>query len=125
MTQNIRLTGWRDPLHPGTHKDGGLHEFRLKLSETPLSPWKRSFSELSRDQSPMASLDQDTLILSCELGQIESSVERIKQRLRTTNETVTRQEHEVNERVARQARLSEDLERKIIHAVENIRFEDQ
>lgn len=124
MSQTITLKGWRDPEHPATHKDGGMHEFRLKLSELPLPPWKRAFTELSRDQTPHASIEQEVLILSCELTQIEGAVERIKQRLRSTNETLMRQEREVDERVARQARISEDLERKILAAVKDIRFDD-
>lgn len=124
MTQQLKLIGWRDPERPATHKDGTTHEFRMKLSEVPLSPWKREFTALSRDQRPIASVEQDVVILTCELPEIETAVERIKQRVRTANETIMRLERESDERVARQARVSEDQEQRVLAAVKNIRFED-
>lgn len=122
--QQLRLIGWRDPERPATHKDGMTHEFRMKLSEMPLSPWKREFTALSRDQRPSASVEQDVVILTCELPDVESAIERVKQRVQATNETLVRQERESDERVARQARISEDQEQRVLAAVKNIRFDD-
>lgn len=122
--QQLRLIGWRDPERPATHKDGMTHEFRIKLSEAPLSPWKREFTMLCRDQRPSASVEQDVVILTCELPEVESAIERIKQRVQATNETLIRLERESDERVARQARISEDQEQRVLAAVKNIRFDD-
>ena len=124
MSQQIRLAGWSDPEHPAMQKDGGLHEFRLKLSEVPEAPWKRLFVELSRSQQPMASIEQDQLVMSCELRDIHSAVAHIKKRLQNINEIIERREREVDERAARMAADGEQRRLLILEAVKDIRFDE-
>lgn len=124
MAQHISIKGWLDAGHPGTHRDADTHEFRLRLSEIPLSPWKRHFMDLSRDQRPSANIEQDVLTLNCDLAEIANAIERIKQRVRSVNETTVRQERESEERVARQTRVAEELELKVLAAVKDIRFDE-
>ncbi|MDR3417035.1 MAG: hypothetical protein P4L83_12690 [Nevskia sp.] len=116
--------GWVDPQRPAVQKDAGLHEFRMKLSEIPQTQWKKVFSELNRDQMPRTTIEQDVMVLSCELTEIEQALGRIKQRLAQVNETINRQERATDERVARQMVESEALRAKILAAVKNIRFDD-
>ncbi len=123
MAQLIKLAGWLDPEHPAIQKEAGL-QFRLKLSEIPLSPWKKGFSELSRNQKPTVTIEQDVMILNCEVVEIEAAVDRIKQWLRKANETISRDERAVEERVARQMLESETQRAQILAAVKNIRFDD-
>jgi septal ring factor EnvC (AmiA/AmiB activator) len=124
MSQQVRLAGWSDAERPAVQKEAGLHEFKFKLSESPAPPWKAVFAELSRSQQPMASIDQDQLVLSCELQEIENAVAQIKQRLQTVNETIDRREREIDERAARQQVDNEQRRARILTAVKNIRFDE-
>jgi hypothetical protein len=123
MAQSIRLLGWLDPELPARWKESGQYEFRIKLSEVPSSAWKKIFHDLSKNQAPVFAIEQDIVVLACELGEIEANTSRIKQRLESINQAVTRQEREVDERVARQMSAAEELRKKILAAVEGIRFD--
>lgn len=123
MAQSIRLLGWLDPELPARWKESGQYEFRIKLSEIPSSAWKKSFHDLSKNQSPVVVIEQDILVVACELNEIEASISRIKQRLDQINQTVSRLEREVDERVARQMSAAEEVRKKILAAVDSIRFD--
>ncbi|MDB5974933.1 MAG: hypothetical protein JWR07_1693 [Nevskia sp.] len=123
MAQSIRLLGWLDPELPARWKESGQYEFRIKLSEIPSSAWKKTFHDLSKNQGPAFAIEQDIVVLACELGEIEGNTSRIKQRLEAINQAVTRQEREVDERVARQMSAAEEVRKKILAAVEGIRFD--
>jgi len=124
MAQSIRLLGWLDPELPARWKESGHYEFRLKLSETPGSAWKKAFSEQDKNQSPAVTIEQDVLVLACELNEIEGATSRIKQRFGQTNQAVSRIEREADERVARQMSAAEELRKKILAAVANIHFDE-
>jgi len=124
MAQTIRLLGWLDPDLPARWKESGQYEFRLKLSETPSSSWKKTFLEQGKNHNPVVVIEQDTLVLACELNEIEGATSRIKQRFSQTNQAVSRIEREADERVARQMSAAEDLRKKILAAVESIRFDE-
>lgn len=123
MAQSIRLLGWLDPELPARWKESGQYEFRIKLSEIPSSAWKKTFHDLSKNQGPTFTIEQDIVVLACELSEIEANASRIKQRLELVNQTVVRQEREVDERVARQMSAAEEVRKKILAAVEGIRFD--
>ena len=123
MAQSIRLLGWLDPELPARWKESGQYEFRIKLSEVPSSAWKKTFHDLSKNQGPVFTIEQDIVVLACELSEIEANASRIKQRLELVNQTVVRQEREVDERVARQMSAAEEVRKKILAAVEGIRFD--
>ncbi|WP_029920508.1 hypothetical protein [Nevskia soli] len=123
MAQSIRLLGWLDPELPARWKESGQYEFRIKLSEIPSSAWKKTFHDLSKNQAPAFTIEQDIVVLACELSEIEANASRIKQRLELVNQTVVRQEREVDERVARQMSAAEEVRKKILAAVEGIRFD--
>ena len=124
MAQSIRLLGWLDPELPARWKESGQYEFRMKLSEVPSSSWKKSFSDQSKNQVPSVVIEQDILVVACELNEIETAASRIKQRLGQTNKAVSRIEHEADERVARQMSAAEELRKKILAAVQDIRFDE-
>jgi septal ring factor EnvC (AmiA/AmiB activator) len=124
MRQNLRLLGWLDPDRPAVQKEAGQHEFRIKLSEVPSALWKKTFVEMGKDQYPRASVEQEVMVLSCELSEIESAIDRIRQRLRQVNETLARQEREVDERLAHQLREDDERRAKILIAVKGIRFDE-
>ena len=124
MAQSIRLLGWLDPELPARWKESGQYEFRMKLSESPSSAWKKNFSDQSKNQTPTVVIEQDILVVACELNEVETSVSRIKQRLSQTNQAVGRIEHEADERVARQMSAAEELRKKILAAVSSIRFDE-
>jgi hypothetical protein len=124
MAQSIKLLGWLDPELPARWKESGQYEFRFKLSEAPSSAWKKVFSEQSKNQSPMVAIEQDILVLACELNEIEGAASRVRQRLGQTNQDVSRVEREADERVARQMSAAEEVRRKILAAVSNIRFDE-
>ena len=123
MPQSIRLLGWLDPETPARWKESGQYEFRMKLSEVPTSAWKKSFSEQSKNQSPGVVIEQDILVLACELNEIEAAIARVKQRLGQTNQALSRIEREADERVARQMSAAEEVRKKILEAVQNIHFD--
>lgn len=123
MAQSIRLLGWLDPELPARWKESGQYEFRIKLSEVPSSAWKKTFHDLSKNQGPAFTVEQDIVVLACELSEIEANASRIKQRLELVNQTVVRQEREVDERVARQMSAAEEVRKKILAAVEGIHFD--
>ncbi len=124
MIQTIKLVGWLDAAQPAILKEAGQHEFRIKLSEKPSSAYKKAFAELSSDQHPRASIEQDVMVLSCDLAEIEPAIDRIKHRMRRVNETLARQERETDARVAHQMEEAEARRNKVIAAVKNIRFDD-
>ena len=124
MAQSIRLLGWLDPELPARWKESGQYEFRMKLSEVPSSSWKKTFSDQSKNQAPSVVIEQDILVVACELNEIETAASRIKQRLGQTNQAVSRIEHEADERVARQMSAAEELRKKILAAVQDIRFDE-
>lgn len=124
MTQEIKMLGWMDEALPAVLKEAGQHEFRIKLSEAPSSTFKRAFADLSKDQFPRASIEQAVMVLSCELTEIDSAIERIKHRLRRVYETLTRQEREADARVAHQMEEAEERRAKVMAAIKNVRFDD-
>jgi hypothetical protein len=124
MAQSIRLLGWLDPDLPARWKESGQYEFRLKLSEIPSSSWKKVFSEQGKNQNPAVVIEQDILVLACELSEIEGAISRVKQRCGQTNQAVSRVEREADERVARQMSAAEEVRKKILAAVDHIRFDE-
>lgn len=124
MTPAIRMIGWLDEALPAVVKEAGQHEFRIKLSEVPSSTFKRAFADLSKDQFPRAGIEQAVMVLSCELTEIDTAMERIRHRLRRVHETLVRQERETDARVAQQMEEAEDRRAKVLAAVKNIRFDD-
>jgi hypothetical protein len=124
VTQTIKLSGWLDADRPAVQKEAGQHEFRIKLSEAPAAAWKKGFAELGKDPYPRASVEQDVIVLSCELNEIESAIERIRLRVRRVNELLVRQEREADERVAQQMQEAEERRLKVLAAVKGVRFDD-
>lgn len=122
MPTEIRILGWLDPDMPGRWKDAGPCEFRLKLSESPSSSWKKSFRDHGDNQSPSEVIEQDIMLLTCELNEIEGAIVRIGQRLDLTNQTVGRLEREADERVVVQKQADEEKRNRILAAVSNIHF---
>ena len=124
MIQTIKLVGWLDATHPAILKEAGQHEFRIKLSEAPSSAFKNAFAELSKDQHPRATIEQAVMVLSCELAEIKSAIERVKHRIRGVNEMLVRQERDADARVAHQMEEAEGRRAKVVAAVKDIRFDD-
>ena len=124
MTPAIKLIGWLDEAQPAILKEAGQHEFRIRLSEAPSSTYRKVFAELSKDEHPRASIEQAVMVLSCELTEIGSAMERIKQRIRRANEMVVRQEREADARVNHQMEEAEARRTKVLRAVKDICFDD-
>ncbi|MBL6752474.1 MAG: hypothetical protein ISP90_18290 [Nevskia sp.] len=124
MAQRIRLLGWVDPVMPARWKETGPCEFRIKLSEAPNSSWKMNFAEQGKNQPPIAIIDQDVLVLTCELNEIEMGIQRIRSRLDDTNKVIMRLERESEERFARHEEGEQEKRKKILAAVSNIRFDE-
>ncbi|HWY24251.1 MAG TPA: hypothetical protein VNX47_04995 [Nevskia sp.] len=122
MAQQIRLVGWLDAAMPARWKESGLYEFRLKLSEEPAAAWKKAFSEQA--STPAIAIDHDVLAVACELDEIEAVIRRIKQRLAQAHQAQVRAERESDERVAKQTLAAEEVRKKILSAVGNIRFDE-
>ena len=124
MTQTMRMLGWLNADQPAIQKDEGQHEFRVKLSEVPSSKWKARFVEVSKDQFPRATVEQDVMVLSCELNEIGNAIEKVKQWFRRVNELLVRHEREADERVALQMREAQDKRQKVLAAVKGISFDE-
>ncbi len=122
MAQQIRLVGWLDAAMPARWKESGLYEFRLKLSEEPAAAWKKAFGEQA--STPSIAIDHDILAVACELDEIEAVIRRIKQRLTQAYQAQVRAERESDERTAKQTLAAEEVRRKILGAVGNIRFDE-
>lgn len=122
MSTPIHLKGWLDPEQPAVIKNEGLPEFRLTLSEVPSPAWRRAFSEQHQDPNPVVGIEHDVLTLSCELGVIVGAINKIKQHIRQTNESLERKDRETGERIARQAQEREKQRLRIMAAVSAIEF---